>query len=73
MIHKKVKFNGEIYWLHGPYFGDSYNISPLDHYNENGELLANPSVDLSYAIMLNDEILRYGGVIGTASDLIDVE
>jgi hypothetical protein len=65
-IHKKVEFKGEIYWRNGD------NISPLDHFDENGSLLANPFSDISYAVVFGNEIKRYGEVIGTQEDLKDI-
>lgn len=73
MIHKKVSFNGEVYWLHGSDDIFHYNLSPLDHYKENGELEANPFSDISYAIVVGDEILRFGDVIGHFKDLVEVK
>ena len=71
MIHKKVKFKDEIYWLHTTWYG--FNLSPLEHYSESGELLANGFSDTSYAIAKPDgSIYRHGKVIGTVKDLIDV-
>jgi hypothetical protein len=62
--HEKVRLNGETYWLHGDC------LSPLDHYDETGELLANPFRDVSYAIVLEDgSIMRYRHKIGTLEDL----
>lgn len=61
--HYKVKFKDELYWWHG------FNISPLDHYSDNGELLANPFRDISYAIVLNENIIRFEEVIGHINDL----
>jgi hypothetical protein len=47
------------------------NISPLDHYDEEGNLLAMPLIDISYAVILlgSDKIMRYGQIIGTVDDL----
>lgn len=70
LVHRKVTFNGETYWLHSAFGG--YNLSPLNHYDDGGELLANPFSDISYAVIINNEIMRYGAVIGTIDDLKDV-
>lgn len=69
MIHKKVTFKGEKYWYHDCDYG--VNISPLNHYNENGDLLANPFEDISYAVIMlgSEDIMRFGQVIGTKADL----
>jgi hypothetical protein len=70
MIHKKVRFQDKEYWLHEGALG--FLLSPLDHYSESGELLANPS-DISYAILESDgRLMRFGEQIGTDKDLIDV-
>jgi hypothetical protein len=62
--HRKVRFKGEEYWLHDDL------LSPLDHYSEDGELLANPLRDLSFASITEDgEIMRYRSVIGTLDDI----
>lgn len=71
MIHKKVKFEGEIYWLHELEDG-GYNLSPLEHYTDSGELDCNPLVDISYAVIEGDVIFRYRERIGVLSDLEDV-
>lgn len=71
MIHKKVRFKGEIYWLH-EVGGLGYNLSPLEHYDDLGELLANPLREISYAVVQNGDILRYGTVIGRMEDLEEV-
>lgn len=67
VMHRKVKFKGEMYWQH------EANISPLEHYSEDGELLANPFRDLSYAVVEGDNIMRFQEVIGKVSDLEPVE
>lgn len=69
LIHKRVIFRGEIFWLHGE--GDGVALlSPLNHYDERGNLTANPFVDLSYAIVnSNGEIWRYRETIGHVSEL----
>jgi len=71
MIHKKVRFKGEIYWLSHTDFG--FNLSPLDHYDESGELLANPFRDISYAFVFNGKIMRFEKEIGTMADLEEVK
>ncbi len=66
--HKHVVFQGQTYWW------SNQMLSPLDHFGENGELLADPFQDESYAIITDDGlIMRYGRVIGTVADLKDVE
>jgi hypothetical protein len=69
VIHRKVTFKGKEYWYHGTEYG--INISPLEHYSADGELLADPFNDLSYAVLFpdSDEIMRFGQVIGTKADL----
>lgn len=66
-MHRKVEFKGEIYWH------SNNNISPLDHYDEDGNLLADPFHDISYAVVVGDDIMRYGQVIGKVTDLIEVK
>ena len=73
MIHKKVRFKGEEYWLHGKEFErDNIYLSPLSHFDENGELLANPFRDVSFAVIEDNDIVRYGDKIGELKDLEDV-
>ena len=67
MIHKKVEFKGEVYWLHATSFG--FNLSPLDHYTDSGELIASEFHDVSYACIFGNEIVRLGQVIGTIDEL----
>jgi len=70
---KKVKFEGEIYWLAPSDFAE-FNLSPLEHYSEDGELLANPFHDVSYAIIEDGgKIMRYGEQIGHISELVEVK
>jgi len=71
-MHKRVSFKDKVYWLHGPTYGNVYNISPLNHYSEDGEVLADPFRDISFAILEGDKIMQFGHEIGTVSDLIDV-
>ena len=40
MLHKRVKFRGREFWLTESEFSDAL-LSPIDHYSDNGELLAN--------------------------------
>lgn len=68
MIHKKVEFQGKVYWLHTGYMG--FNLSPLSHYDENGNLLNDGLT--SYAIVVNGEIFRFGEVIGKMEDLVEI-
>lgn len=73
-VHKKVEFKGEVYWLHQAPLGTSeYNLSPLEHYTDDGKLIANPFIDVSYAIVVDGKILRHGQVIGTMADLKEVK
>jgi hypothetical protein len=72
-IHKKVRFQGVEYWLHQSMVGDDwFNLSPLHHYSEEGELIINPVSEVSYAIVNDGDILRYGEVIGKQSELEDI-
>lgn len=71
MIHKRVIFKGEVYWLHGPVYTDAFNLSPLDHYDDVGELTADPLRDISYAVIEGESIMRYGDEIGKKSELVD--
>jgi hypothetical protein len=73
MIHKKVRFKDETYWLHEVVSGMGFNLSPLDHYNDSGELLVNPFTSLSFAVIVrgSNVIERYGEVIGKFEDLVD--
>lgn len=73
MIHKKVIFQGEVYWLHESDTNRGFLLSPLDHYSNSGNLLVDPFTALSYAVVVKDEILRYGETIGSMADLKDVE
>ena len=70
MIHKRVKFAGTDYWLHDD-DGDVLDavLSPIHHYSDDGELLVNPFVEISYAVIEAGEIKRYGEVIGLLTDL----
>ena len=62
MIHKKVKFKDEVYWLHSSSINSSdYNLSPLDHYSDDGTLLADPFTALSYAVVYGDEYYEIWG------------
>lgn len=70
--HRKVKFNGGTYWLNGPTEMGCFNLSPLDHFSESGELLANPFTCVSYAIVVRGEVVRHGITIGYESDIKDV-
>lgn len=70
-MHKKVQFHGVTYWRHTGTMGID-NISPLNHYDYKGNLLVDESA-ISFAIVQNNNIMRYGDVIGTVDDLIGVE
>jgi hypothetical protein len=72
MIHKKVKFKGEVYWLHGNING-GYNLSPLEHYDNLGDLIVNPFTEISFAIVVGGEIQQYGEVIGYENELEEVK
>lgn len=63
MSHAKIKFKGEEYWLHDDL------ISPLDHYDEGGDLIADPFTDISYAVVEGNNILRFHQVIGTMDEI----
>lgn len=72
-IHKRVKFQGVEYWLHQSMVGDDwFNLSPLEHYSQEGELIVDPVANISYAIVHEGDILRYGEVIGRESELEDI-
>lgn len=62
-MHQRIKFKGEQYWLNDGL------ISPLDHFSEDGELLADPLNDISYAIVEGNKIKRFHGVIGTVDEI----
>ena len=70
MIHKKVRFKGEIYWLHDGY--RCTNLSPLNHYTNDGEITVDTRSDISYAVIEGTLIVRFGEPIGTVDDLEDV-
>lgn len=77
LVHKKVVFNNNVYWLHelediSKVNGHTHNISPLNHYDENGELTDYASGDISYAIIQDDRIMRFSNQIGMIDDLIDL-
>lgn len=69
MTHKKIRFKGELYWLNID--AGITNISPLDHYDAKGNLLANPLRDISYAVVFGTSIVRYRRVIGKYPDDIE--
>jgi hypothetical protein len=71
MIHKRVEFRGEVYWLHDSEYCDGL-IAPLDHYDDSGELTADPLHDYSYAVIEGTSIMRFGNKIGDVSELKDV-
>jgi len=64
-----IKFKNELYWLHSSEISGCYNISPLNHYDNNGKLTANALIDLSYAILWNGNVMQFGKIIGKESDL----
>ena len=74
MIHRMVWLNGMRLWLHSD--EDDENdamLSPLHHYSENGDLLVNPFTAVSYAIVEDGDIKRWGQTLGQVSDLVDAE
>jgi len=72
--HHKVRFKDEIYW-------DSTNteslirvLSPLSHFTDDGDLTDEGwSSGLSYAVIYNNDIMRYGEKIGNVSDLVEIK
>lgn len=72
VVHKRVIFKGETYWLHLVESGLFYNLSLLNHYNEEGQLLVDPFRAISYAIVINGQIKRFGEVIGYMGDLVAI-
>ena len=71
--HRKVRFRGEQYWLHHDIGDEMAMLSPLEHYDDAGCLLANPLRDISYAVVTSEgEIRRYRETIGTIEDLKEV-
>ena len=67
-MHKRVTFKGQEFWFNDKGHFCEAVISPLDHFDESGNLLA-PLGSISYAIIEGDNILRHGEVIGTLDDL----
>ena len=70
MLHEIVRFQGHWLWLHdddGEMEGAL--LSPLAHYNETGDLLANPFTAVSFACIFGDEIKQFSRVIGHVQDL----
>lgn len=61
--HVKITLNGEEYWLN-----EHHLISPLDHFNELGDFLADWG-DISYAVIEGNKIMRYGRPIAAITDL----
>lgn len=73
MIHKRVVFKGEEYWYHKDDNGFcEAMLSPIDHYDDSGNLLANPLSDCSYAVIEGNNIVRFQEKIGNISELEDV-
>ena len=73
LVHKKVFFQNEIFWLHQIKEGfKMYHISPLDHYNEKDDITLAAINQTAYAELVEDKIFRHGKVVGTFSDLIDI-
>ena len=71
MLHKRIRFRGEEYWLHESDYCDGL-ISPIDHYSESGELEANPFIDISFAVVEGNNIMRFGDKIGDISEIEEV-
>jgi hypothetical protein len=69
-IHKRVTFRGEMYWYSRGQYG--IQLAPIDHFDEEGNLLADPFDDVCFAIVMNGEIWRFGQKIGTESEIQDV-
>lgn len=69
IVHAKVKFRGQIYWHHVTVTMNA--LSPLDHYHEDGSINAETVgfTEVSYALITNGEIWRFGEVIGSVSEL----
>jgi hypothetical protein len=67
MIHKKVRFRGKEYWYHQGFY--SPLLSPLDHFDNNGNFLVDPFHSESFAIIEGDNIVRFGKDIGKISEL----
>ena len=59
----RVRFKGEEYWL----IDDM--LAPIHHFSASGDLLANPFIDVSYAVIEGNNILRFHCCIGTRDDL----
>jgi hypothetical protein len=69
---KKIKFKNKEYWLTDSSYCEGL-ISPLDHFNENGEMLCDPFTATSYAIIEDGgKIMRFGNQIGRIEDIEDV-
>ena len=72
MIHRRVYFQNEVYWLHGR-DDEFFNLSPLHHYTEDGKITMATLNEISYAIVVGDEIIRHNKIIGSKSELIDYD
>ena len=70
MIHKKIRFKGVEYWRNDEFGYDL--LSPLHHFSETGELLADVFHDISYAMIEGEDIVRYGECIGNINELEEV-
>ena len=68
MMHKRVIFKGQEFWFNDESSLLEATLSPLDHFDESGKLLA-PLGSISYAVIEGDKILRHHEVIGTIDDL----
>lgn len=75
LVHRKVEFQGTQYWLHQSMFMPFCNLSPINHYDAEGNVDEQMVIDggVSYAIVVGDKILRFEKVIGTLHDLKAVE
>jgi hypothetical protein len=75
MIHKKVKFRNEVYWLHRDWdYLPFMNLSPLEHYDEKGELQREFWNSISYAVVnRSGQIMRHNEVIGTIEEITKVD
>ena len=75
MIHKKVLFKGEQFWLHNSETGViTKNLSPIHHYDDDGDLLIDAFEGISFAVVTGDgSIVRFCEVIGHESELVEVD
>lgn len=71
-MHKRVTFHDETYWLTDGYFSAVKQLCPLDHYDEQGNLLADPFTDICFAIVTEGKVIRFEQEIGNESEIKDV-